>query len=289
MAQFNLPAKAYMQNPQKIKITENSVQATLVFPVWGRASCATNYPQLCHDQTAIELLDKIDYDFTGPQFKKHIGIIYGIRQRVLIHGIKKYIENHPEATIINLGCGLDTSFNLVDNGKITWINLDLPEVINFRNQLLPASQRETNLAHDALDLQWLGRVDFDKAKGIYIIAGGVIYYFMENDVKTLFCAMAQTFAGGAIYFDCENQLGVDLSNKTIVKSGNSGSKIQFAVNNASEKFAPWSNQFKRITEEKSLPANVVRDIPWKYKLMALSPKIGTMKFVEIEFAKQAEK
>lgn len=49
----------------KYKITKNTVQETLVIPLYGRKLCSERYPTLYRDETAIRLIDQIDYDFTA--------------------------------------------------------------------------------------------------------------------------------------------------------------------------------------------------------------------------------
>ena len=84
---------------------------------------------------------------------------------------KKYLEAHPEATIINLGCGLDGTFRWVDNGLCRGYNIDLPDVINLRNRLLPAGEREENIACDLNDFSWMDRID--GSDGAVFFAAGV--------------------------------------------------------------------------------------------------------------------
>lgn len=48
----------------KHRIEKNTVQETLVIPLYGRKMCSELYPNLYRDETAIRLIDQIDYDFS---------------------------------------------------------------------------------------------------------------------------------------------------------------------------------------------------------------------------------
>ena len=73
--------------------------------------------------------------------------------------IKEYLKKQPKAAVVNLGCGLDDSFSKADNGTCKGYNIDLADVIAVRNELLPAKEREENIACDLNDYSWMDRVD----------------------------------------------------------------------------------------------------------------------------------
>ena len=49
----------------KYKIEKNTVQETLILPLYSRKLCTELYPNLYRDETAVHLIDQIDYDFRG--------------------------------------------------------------------------------------------------------------------------------------------------------------------------------------------------------------------------------
>lgn len=95
------------------------------------------------DKTAAEITKTLNYDFS--LISEHIGkfVQYGWIARSLYFDdkIRKFIQQFPEATIVNIGCGLDTTFFRVDNGRIQWIDIDLPDVIALRREYIPESIR----------------------------------------------------------------------------------------------------------------------------------------------------
>ena len=136
----------------KYHIGKNTVQETLVIPLFGRVVCSEHFPELFSDPEAKRICDSLDYDFAEKRKKMEspAGIFGALevaqRQYDLRREAEMYLEDHPEAAVVNLGCGLDDTFRKCDNGLCRGYNIDLPDVIRVRNDLLPAGEREINLA-----------------------------------------------------------------------------------------------------------------------------------------------
>ena len=76
--------------------------------------------------------------------------------------LKELIAKYPDATCINLGCGFDNKFSQVDNGKITWFDVDLADQIAVRRKVFKDSERCKMLDGDALDGFWTKQIPKDK-------------------------------------------------------------------------------------------------------------------------------
>ena len=74
----------------KYHIENNSVQETLIIPLFG----------------ALEVAQ---------------------RQYDLAWEASDYLKAHPNAAVVNLGCGLDDTFRKVDNGKCLGFNIDIQD------------------------------------------------------------------------------------------------------------------------------------------------------------------
>lgn len=122
----------------KYHIEKNTVQETLVIPLYGRKICTEIYPDLYRDDTAKKLIEQIDYDFSllEEQAKKtmyRFGFLeVAVRQNDLAWEIKDYLKTHPKAAVVNLGCGLDDTGRKCDNGECKIYNLDFADVIIIR-------------------------------------------------------------------------------------------------------------------------------------------------------------
>ena len=271
----------------KYKIEPNTVQETLTLPLYGRAYCSRKWPSVFPDTLSEEVVGRIDYDFEAMDatLKDFQTITWGLRQRVLADLAAAYLREHPNATVVDLGCGLSTARTQVDNGTCRFLNIDLPDVIEMRDAVLPAGERERNLAHDAYDLAWFDAVERPE-DGVFVMCGGVMMYFPAGQNKRLVCGLAERFPNGGICFDAENEAGMRKSNKVVEKQGNTGAPIVFAVGDASAELGPWSPNFARISVVDRLPGYLAhaREVSWPTRLiLGMGARMGMVKFVEIRF------
>ena len=233
----------------KYKIEKNTVQETLILPLYSRKLCTELYPNLYRDETAVRLIDQIDYDFSEAE-KNSRGLMQrfgalevAMRQNDLAFAVQAYLKNHPCAAVVNLGCGLDNTGRACDNGRCKIYNLDFPDVIALRQQLLPAGEREQNIPCDLKDPAWFDRID--ATGGAVFFASGVFYYFLTEQVRELVQGMADAFHGGVLVFDAANRTAV----KMIAKTGLRTAKIKdggayFAVSDAKSELSPWDSRLQ---------------------------------------------
>ena len=224
---------------KQYKIEQNTVQETLIIPLYGRRLCSEKFPELFQDRTAAALLEKIDYDFSALEKKsKTLMQVFGalevaMRQSDLEWEVRDYLKSHPEAAVINLGCGLDSTGRVCDNGCCQIYNIDLPDVIELRNRLLPAEEREKNLALDLNNFRWMEAIDTDPVKGTV----------QTEILKKLFPAMAERFPGGRLVFDGAGPAAVKLMTKTWIKqAGIQNVGAYFSVRSAKAELGPWSDR-----------------------------------------------
>ena len=190
------------------KIERNTVQETLIIPLYARKMCSELYLSLYRDETARRLVSAVDYDFSTLEQKsrslmQRFGFLeVAMRQNDIAYEVRDYLKTHPTAAVVNLGCGLDSTGRTCDNGSCRIYNLDFPDVIAVRNELLPAGEREENIPCDLNDPSWFENID--ASGGAVFFAAGVFYYFLKEQVKELVEAMADAFPGGVLVFDAAN-------------------------------------------------------------------------------------
>ena len=233
----------------KHKIEKNTVQETLIIPLFARKVCSELYPDLYRDETAVRLIDQLDYDFSEAEKNSHSlmqrfgSLEVAMRQYDLAFEVRDYLKDHPNAAVVDLGCGLDSTGKACDNGSCKIYNLDFPDVIAARNELLPAGDREQNIPCDLNDTAWFSQID--ATGGAVFFASGVFYYFLTEQVKALVQSMADAFPGGVLAFDVANRTAVKMIAKTWLKSA----KIQdvgayFAVSDAPKEIGPWDSRLQ---------------------------------------------
>lgn len=249
---------------RKYKIEKNTVQETLVIPLYARKMCSELYPALYRDETAIRLIKELDYDFSALEKKsrnlmQRFGFLEcAMRQSDLAFEVRDYLKAHPNAAVVNLGCGLDGTGRACDNGSCKLYNLDFPDVIAVRDALLPAGPREENIGCNLNDVTWFDRID--ASGGVIFFAAGVFYYFLKEQVRTLVRRMAEVFPGGALVFDGANEKAVKLMLKIWIKDA----KIQdvgacFAVSDAKAELSSWDDRLTVSSRGYMLGYNDLKD------------------------------
>ncbi len=274
----------------KYHIEKNTVQETLVIPLLGRLVCSEHFPELFSDPEAKRICDCLDYDFAEKRKKMEsaAGLFGAIevaqRQYDLRCEVEDYLKDHPKAAVVNLGCGLDDTFRKCGNGLSRGYNIDLPDVIRVRNDLLPAGEREQNLAFDLNDLSWMDRID--GTNGAVFYAAGVFYYFKTGDVKKLFHAMAERFPGAVLVFDSCNERGAKLMRKTWLKeAGITDVSAFFSLEDESELLG-WSDRFSSVTAKSYMRGyrDIYKNVGLFHKLMIrFCDTLVRMKIVKIVF------
>ncbi|HEX2212979.1 MAG TPA: class I SAM-dependent methyltransferase, partial [Mycobacterium sp.] len=153
------------------------------------------------DPMAIELADSIDYDFAKFGFARRQDI--ALRALAYDRHTRRYLVDHPKATVVALAEGLQTSFFRLDAASVgaqfQWLTVDLPPMIEVRRKLLPASERVRTLAQSALDFSWMDHVDTDE--GVFVTAEGLLMYLQPHEALGLITECAKRFGGGRMMFD----------------------------------------------------------------------------------------
>ncbi|MBQ6420909.1 MAG: class I SAM-dependent methyltransferase [Clostridia bacterium] len=274
----------------KYHIEKNTVQETLVIPLFGRLVCSEHFPELFSDPEAKRICDSLDYDFAEKRKKMESAAgLFGAlevaqRQYDLACEVRDYLKGHPNAAVVNLGCGLDDTFRKCDNGTCRGYDIDMPDVIRIRDELLPAGEREENIACDLNDYTWMDRID--ASNGAVFFAAGVFYYFKTEEVKKLFSAMAKRFPGAVLAFDACNERGAKMMRKTWLKeAGITDVSAYFSLEDENE-LKDWSRLFTSVSARSYMRGyrDIYHDVGFFHKLMIrFCDSLVKMKIVKIEF------
>ena len=271
-------------------IEKNTVQETLIIPLFGRKVCSEHFPHLFKDPEAERICSMLDYDFAekGKKMESAVGLFGALevaqRQYDLAREVKDYLKSHPNAAVVNLGCGLDDTFRKCDNGTCKGYNIDMPDVIAVRDELLPAVDREKNLAYDLNDERWMDEID--PSQGAVFYASGVFYYFKTEAVRELFQKMAKKFSGGVVVFDSCNQRGAKMMTKTWLKeAGISDVSALFSVEDKAE-IEAWSNDFVSVTARSYMRGyrDIYDEVSFFHKLMIkFCDRLVKMQIIKVTF------
>lgn len=194
--------KPDVNSSHRIKVQGlQNVSKTLLIALYLRALESRRPNGLIHDPKAVELVNQLDYDFSKLK-NITLGQVFPLlRMRETDRRVNNFLAQHPDGIIIDIGCGLDTRFYRTDNGKATWYELDFPEVITLRNQLLDQSDRRHTISRSALDFHWMDEIQRSDGQPILFVAEGVFPYMEQEEVKSLVVALCERFPNSELVFD----------------------------------------------------------------------------------------
>jgi O-methyltransferase involved in polyketide biosynthesis len=175
------------------------VPETALWTLYHRASEARRADAVLDDPLAVELVERIDYPFEARFGTARLGQWQALRARCFDREVRRFLDIHPGGTVVALGEGLETQFWRVDDALARWLTVDVREVIELRQRLLPRSRRLRVLACSALDPRWLDEID--PSRGVLVTAQGLFMYFERDAVHGLVEAIAQRLPHQALVFD----------------------------------------------------------------------------------------
>ncbi len=180
--------------------------------------------------------------------------------------IRSFLDQYPEAAVINIGCGLDHRFERVDNGKVTFYDLDLPDIINIKRQIFPEKERYIQISRSVFDFEWM---DLVKNDPVILVAEGVFMYCREEDVKALFLTLKARMNNPEIVFEVFNSRWLKGWRKRItefklkkeLKFGEAAT-YQFGISD-SDSIESWDPGMKLIEEWSYLDSEELTSFPMK--------------------------
>jgi len=230
-----------------IKNKLSGVQETLFLLLWGRAHETRKSQPLLVDNTAVSIVESIDYDFTdiAEKINPVSRAAWIARSLFFDHEIKQFLEKCPDGSIVNIGCGLDTTFDRVNNGTAIWYELDLPDVIELRKRYIKESWMRKFLSYSVFDEKWYQEIK-NKNK-VFLLLAGVIYYFDENEVKALFNSFCTTFKRCEIVFDYSSPRGAKIANKSVIRDGgmDKSAHLKWGIDDLKE-IENWNHKIKIV-------------------------------------------
>lgn len=173
---------------------------TMLQSFYARAKYSRKKNAKFYDAKAIELVDKIDYDFSKAE--KDSTMSNGVIARTIVFDelVKDFINKNPDCTVVNIACGLDTRFYRMDNGRIIWYNVDLPETIEVRDAIYHESGRVSTIGISATDPAWADKVT-KRGKMLFIIEGLSMYLTSDENAQML-SIIRDKFDNATVLMEC---------------------------------------------------------------------------------------
>ena len=179
------------------------VPETMLQTLYARAAHSKRPDRKFYDVKAMEIMEQLDYDFSKAE--KDMAMSAGVIARTILLDkmVGDFVKENPKGTVVNIACGLDTRFYRVDNGRIRWYNLDLPETIAVRRRFLTETGRVSMIAKSAMDETWADDIDETENRTL-IVMEGLVMYLTEADVKQILSIIDRRFRSAKVIMETMN-------------------------------------------------------------------------------------
>ncbi len=193
----------------RVKAELGAVQQTLFIPLAARARETRRRRPVLRDPKAAEILASVDFD-TRKYGSGWGGSVTVLRTAIFDCWVSDFLAEHPGGTVVEIGTGLNTRFDRVDNGQAYWIDLDLPDTIELRRRFFADSGRRRMMAASVLDQDWLPAVR-DSPGPYFFAAEGVLAYLEQ--APQVIARIAGSFPGALIVLDTYSQRTLEQQHK----------------------------------------------------------------------------
>lgn len=257
---------------------DDIVSDTLLIPLWMRAEESRRSDRLFEDKEAEELVRLLSVDFSKFENKKLTRVGTAIRVSLFDHRAQRALRR-KNPVLVHLGCGLDNRFGRVDTGEGIHINIDLPEVISFRNKLnINNNERNILMVGSILETDWMDALLEKYPEGSFsFFIEGVLVYFTEQQVRQLFIELIKRFRGASICFD-------GYSNRLVKKSdthetvGQMKARFKWGIDDIKQ-LESWSPHLKHVSTDYMMKLHPGK---WgRYSLVRLIPGMAKCAFVSV--------
>jgi methyltransferase (TIGR00027 family) len=228
------------------------VNETGLLMLYARAMESRSDKPIMVDKHAEHIVDALDAQIAGAN-EPFLAMLYNKRvsQRLVVHAALRaqkydqyarvFLDRYPGAVVVNLGCGLDTRFQRIDDGEVVLYDLDLPEVIGFKRQFLQESKRYHMLATSVFETGWMEQVAAAALGPVLFLAEGLFMYLDPERVKELVLALQQRFPGSELVCEVTNRAWISGIRGKVTASKmqrqlkiGSGALYQFGLERAEE-------------------------------------------------------
>jgi len=190
-----------MQNP--LELLPQKTKEVLIRPLVIRASIARGNPACFADEQAVLICERLGLQNDWLEPRPTRLEIHQVMARTLWYDeqIRELLKNWPDLVVVNLGAALDTRFYRVDNGRLRWYDIDLPDVIHLRKSVLPSDERKIQIGLSVFDEAWPARIDYEEPAQVVFLADHLFCYHTEANVVKLLSMIGQAFPGTVLYGD----------------------------------------------------------------------------------------
>jgi methyltransferase (TIGR00027 family) len=193
----------------------SNVSATAFITLFARATESQSAQPIIDDPQAAAIaaqlrpaLAQSDRDLcqrlAAGKLEPMVVVTVSQRARHFDKQVRAFCARHPDAVIVNLGCGLDTRFFRIDDGHLLYYDLDLPPMIELKRTLVQEQPRYRFVACSVLDHAWMDALAELGDRQFLFLAEGLFMYLPPADVQALVVELARRFPGSELVAEVFN-------------------------------------------------------------------------------------
>jgi O-methyltransferase involved in polyketide biosynthesis len=237
------------------------VQQTLFIPLLARAQETRSRRPLVRDPKAVEIVAAIEPDRT--RFGGFGSWFTVFRTAIYDHWVNGFLAEHPAGTVVELGSGLNTRFERVDNGRVAWFDLDLPDTVALRRRFFADSDRRHTIAASVLDGAWMDVVA--ETAGPYLfVSEGVLVYLAPDDVRGVLRRLVERFPDARLALDTYPALMMRRQHQ--MAAGKGLARWQWACDDPRE-LEELGLRIRETASYRRPPASLRASLPWRYRTL----------------------
>lgn len=184
----------------------SGVSRTLFIPLFCRAYESLSKAPVLIDPKALEVMrsltplfrdssDKLFRWLAAGKLPPQLVLSMNLRSRHFDRVTADFLHRHPEGTVLQLGCGLDTRYDRIYNGKAKWFDLDLPEVIALRKRFFSEKDSYRMIPASVTENSWISEIG---GGPVLVLAEGLLMYLSAPEVDEILGRLVRAFPGGEL-------------------------------------------------------------------------------------------
>lgn len=246
----------------ELNIQINDISETAFLTLQCHALDTESVSPILNDISSVETLNILKDYFSKSNSALHKKLFQNrVKKNLVTHTvlrakkydsyITKYIGKYPNATVVNIGCGLDNRFERINNGSIHFFDLDLPDIMNIKKQIFQEKANYYQISQSVFEFDWIDRIETEH---VIFVAEGVFMYCTEQDVKKLFLTLQEKLNNPEIVFEVFNskwltgwrKKSMEFKLKKELKLG-AGATFKFGIPDSDE-IESWNQGFQLIDD-----------------------------------------
>ncbi len=231
---------------ESIKDKANLANDSIRHAVWARSMVAERYPNIYEDDDSIKLAIKLgtSHKDINSQYSDYDRIVTMEKIVEMDKRVKQFINRYADGIIVNVGSELNTMFSRMDNGRIRWYNVDMPEIMELRRSMMETRDREQNIGKSILDFSWLDSIKKKPGQAMLFVCEDVTKYFTKKRLQAFLNAVWEKFPGSEVVFDIKNSAGKKRWNFNVLTGKKKGSFIKVSIDNCTSLMYDWNIKYK---------------------------------------------